>query len=66
MLYRAERAYVHDEGIDHDVPALYATGHTTTGTPMDEWDRPQGLDPWDLVDVDELRQVLIDPAPFGE
>ncbi len=66
-LYRAERAaYVDDEGIGHDVLALYATGHTTTGTPMDEWDRPQGLGLWDLVDVDEEGQVRVDPASFDE
>lgn len=65
-LYRAERAYVDDAGIGHDVLHLYATGHTTTGTPMDEWDWPHGLDLWDLVDLGDQGQVLIDPAPFDE
>lgn len=48
-LYRAEHAYVDEEGVGHDVLHLYATGHTTTGTPMDGWDWPHGLDLWDLL-----------------
>ncbi|MFY3807827.1 hypothetical protein, partial [Escherichia coli] len=43
---RAERAYVHDAGIGQEVLHLYATGHTATGTPMDDWDWPERLDLW--------------------
>ncbi len=66
-LYRAERAYVDDNGVGHEVLHLYATGHTTTGTPMDEWDWPKGLDLWHLVfDFDEDGHAIADPAPFDE
>ena len=66
-LYSAARAYVNEAGIVHDVLHLYATGHTTSGTPMDEWDWPSGLDLWDLVDTDvEVGRVLIDSLPFQE
>ncbi|MDX3166005.1 hypothetical protein PV516_19645 [Streptomyces scabiei] len=66
-LYRAERAYVDDAGIGHDVLDLYAIGHTATGTPMDESDWPKGLDLWHLVfDFDEHGRVIVDPAPFDE
>ena len=46
-LYRAERGYGREEGIGHDVLDLYATGHATTGPPIDEWNWPHGLDLWD-------------------
>ncbi|MFE9650279.1 Tn3 family transposase [Streptomyces sp. NPDC006365] len=35
-------------------------------TPMDEWDWPHGLVPWDLVDATNRGQVPIGPAPFDE
>jgi hypothetical protein len=65
-LYWAERAYVDDTGIGHDVLDLYAAGHTTEGVAMDEWDWPTGLDLWDLVDIGDQGQVLIDPILFNE
>jgi hypothetical protein len=66
-LYRAERAYVDDTGIGHEVLHLYATGHTATSTPMDEWDWPERLDLWHLVvDFDEHGRAIVDPAPYDE
>lgn len=66
-LYRTERAYVDGNGVGHEVLHLYATGHTTTGTPMDDWDWPDGLDLWHLVsDFDENGRPIVDPAPFDE
>ncbi|MGW4981921.1 hypothetical protein [Streptomyces mirabilis] len=61
-LYRAERAYVDDAGIGHEVLHLYATG-----TPVDDWDWPAGLDLWHLVfDFDEHGRAIVDPASFDE
>ncbi|KMS74196.1 hypothetical protein ACM01_14845 [Streptomyces viridochromogenes] len=66
-LYSADRAYVDAAGVGHEVLHLYATGHTTTGTPMDEWDWPEGLDLWHLVfDFDEHGRAIGDPAPFDQ
>lgn len=66
-LYRAERAYVDESGVGHEVLHLYATGHTTTGTPMDSWDWPEELELWRLVfDFDEQGRPIVDPAPFDE
>lgn len=33
---------------------------------MDEWDWPEGLDLWDLVDISGQGQVLINAPPFNE
>lgn len=67
-IYRAERAYVDDNGVGHEALHLYATGHTTTGTPMDESDWPKGLDLWHhlVFDFDEHSRAIADPAPFDE
>ncbi|MDX3521938.1 hypothetical protein [Streptomyces scabiei] len=66
-LYRAERAYIDEAGVGHEVLCLYATGHTTTGTPMDESDWPEDLDLWHLVFAfDEDGRAIVDPASFDE
>lgn len=66
-LYRAERAYVDDNGVGHEVLHIYATGHTTTGTPMDASDWPEDLDLWHMVfDFDEDGRAIVDPAAFDE
>jgi hypothetical protein len=66
-LYRAERAYVDDNGVGHEVLHLYAAGHTTTGTPMDVSDWPEDLDLWHMVfDFDVHGRAIVDPAAFDE
>jgi hypothetical protein len=47
-LYRAERVYNDDAGVDHKFLHLHATSHTT-GTPMDERNWPERLDLWHLM-----------------
>jgi hypothetical protein len=42
-LYSAPRTYVDEAGTGHDTLHLYATGHTTSGVAMTDWDWP-GID----------------------
>ncbi|TDT97343.1 hypothetical protein EDD99_5468 [Streptomyces sp. 846.5] len=43
---------------------LYAVGHARSGTPMDAWDWPDGLDLWDLVGIDGQGRVVADLGPL--
>uniref|UniRef100_UPI000823EA33 hypothetical protein n=1 Tax=unclassified Streptomyces TaxID=2593676 RepID=UPI000823EA33 len=65
-LYRAERAYVDGTGVGHEVLHLYATGHTTTGTPVDDWDWPEGLTEVELVMSLGCSSGSDGQAGFGE